>query len=72
MASTKENEGESDNTEDESDDEENKQARSRNEWTVEDDEELRKRVSLHGKGNWKAILDNSCIFQEQYKMARFN
>ena len=36
---------------------------------MEEDEELRKRVRLHGGGNWKGILENSSILQERYKMA---
>eukprot|EP00571_Detonula_confervacea_P000961 CAMPEP_0172330226 /NCGR_PEP_ID=MMETSP1058-20130122/61291_1 /TAXON_ID=83371 /ORGANISM="Detonula confervacea, Strain CCMP 353" /LENGTH=1041 /DNA_ID=CAMNT_0013047431 /DNA_START=37 /DNA_END=3162 /DNA_ORIENTATION=- len=38
-------------------------------WLAEEDEELRKRVRLHGEGNWKDILDNSQILQDRYKTA---
>ena len=62
-------ESESDKAEAESDDEEEKQVRRRNEWTVEDDEELKKRVRLHGEGKWKVIFDNSTILQKRYETA---
>ena len=42
---------------------------SKTRWSVEEDEELKKRVRLHGEGKWKAILDNSSILQKRYEMA---
>ena len=39
-------------------------------WTANEDEELEKRVRLHGEGNWKMIFDNSHILQQRYKAAR--
>ena len=38
-------------------------------WLEGEDAELRKRIRLHGFGNWKDILDNSSILQEQQTTA---
>jgi len=34
-------------------------------WSTEEDEELRKRVRLHGEGNWKVILGNCLLISFQ-------
>lgn len=38
------------------------------EWSASEDVELKKRVRLHGDGNWKVILDSSVILKERYSM----
>ncbi len=41
----------------------------REEWTEEEDAELRRLVRVHGKGNWKDMLDDSSIMQRRYQAA---
>ena len=43
--------------------------KARVEWTDEEDAELRRLVRNYGKGNWKAMLDNSPIMQKRYETA---
>lgn len=43
--------------------------KARKEWTEEEDAELRRLVRVHGKGNWKDMLDHSPIMQRRYKTA---
>lgn len=43
--------------------------KAREEWTEEEDEELKRLVRLHGKGNWKDMLDDSSIMQRRYQAA---
>ena len=45
----------------------NSTRKRRSKFSVEEDEELRKRIRLHGEGNWKDIYDNSRLFQDRYK-----
>ena len=43
--------------------------KARKDWTEEEDAELRRLVRVHGKGNWKDMLDHSPIMQRRYKTA---
>ena len=41
----------------------------RQDWSSEEDAELRRLLRIYGKGNWKEILEHSSILQERYRMA---
>lgn len=43
--------------------------KARKDWTGEEDAELMRLVRVHGKGNWKDMLDHSPIMQRRYKTA---
>lgn len=43
------------------------QRKRRAEWTEEQDNELRKRIRIHGEGNWKEIVNNSDILRSRYQ-----
>mmetsp|Transcript_27430 Transcript_27430/g.58671 ORF Transcript_27430/g.58671 Transcript_27430/m.58671 type:complete len:620 (-) Transcript_27430:189-2048(-) len=62
-----ESESESGDEEDSQDTHSHSQKKWPSQYSTEENEELRKRVRLHGEGNWKVILDNSPILQERYK-----
>ena len=44
--------------------------KAREDWTEEEDIELRRLVQVHGKGNWKDMFDDSPIMQRRYQTAR--
>lgn len=60
-------EGDSDSEVD-SDEDENKDCQHKKPWTAEEERELRRRVRLHGEGNWMAIFENSRILQKRFKL----
>jgi hypothetical protein len=41
----------------------------REDWSKEEDEELRRLVRIYGKGNWKDILQSSQLLQKRYQTA---
>lgn len=43
--------------------------KARKEWTEEEDAELSRLVRVHGKGNWKDMLDDSSIMQRRFQSA---
>ena len=43
------------------------QCKRRVEWTEQEDCELRKRIKIHGEGNWKEIVKNSVIIRSRYQ-----
>jgi hypothetical protein len=43
--------------------------KARENWTEEEDIELRRLVQVHGKGNWKDMFDDSPIMQRRYQTA---
>ena len=43
--------------------------KARQDWTEEEDAELRRLVRVHGKGNWKDMLDASSLMQRRYQTA---